>query len=412
MSDFFSDIFSPLLCGFRKGFSTQHSIFRLLQKWQNALDNKKVIGTILMDLSKAYDCIPHDLLLAKLSAYGFSDKSLVFIKSYLSSRKQRVKIGSEFSEWLNILIGVPQGSILGPLLYNFSLNDIFLFVKNSELCNFADDNTLYACDVSFEKVISRLTQDVTRLQDWFKVNSMLANSKKFQVMFLGSGEIPQSINIFGNEIPVQTEVKLLGIILDNKLSFSSHIKDLCNKANNKLSCLFRLRKQLSTEQTRTLINSYVLSYFLYCPLIWMFCNKTKYGRIQKVHKRALRLLYFDFSSSYTELLLKEDTITIHNKHLLILMTETYKSINRLNPEIMWNVFETVNIPYNLRNGLILKLPSSKTSTFGLYSLTFRAALLWNSIPDYIKNSSSISQFKTLLKNWNNLKCSCKICRPQ
>ena len=136
-----------------------------------------------MDLSKAYDCISHDLLLAKLAAYGFSLDSLRFMEDYLKSRKQRVKLGSKLSKWLNILIGVPQGSILGPLLFNIFLNNILFFVVDSEICNFADDNTLYVCDKLLDSVIYRLKQDSFRLQNWFQINSMSANPKKCQVMF-------------------------------------------------------------------------------------------------------------------------------------------------------------------------------------------------------------------------------------
>ena len=133
------DKLSKYLCGFRKHYSTQHALLYLIQNWQYALDKGGIVGTILMDLSKGYGCLPHDLIIAKLEAYGFGQKSLKLIYSYLSSRKQRVKIGSTFSEWLEITIGIPQGSILGPLLFNIFINDLTFFITRTELCNFADD---------------------------------------------------------------------------------------------------------------------------------------------------------------------------------------------------------------------------------------------------------------------------------
>ena len=109
---------SAHLCGFRKKYSTQHALFLLIKNWQKCIDQRGFIGTILMDLSKAYDCLPHDLIIAKLEAYGFGYKSLRLILSYLSKRKQRVKIFSTLSEFMEVVFGVPQGSILGPLLFN------------------------------------------------------------------------------------------------------------------------------------------------------------------------------------------------------------------------------------------------------------------------------------------------------
>ena len=115
ISEYFEQFLSKYQCGFRKGFSAQHSLLSMLEKWKSAVDNKKVFGALLTDLSKAFDCLSHDLLIAKLNAYGFSMAALRLVQNYLSNRKQRTKINTEYSSWEEILFGVPQGSILGPL---------------------------------------------------------------------------------------------------------------------------------------------------------------------------------------------------------------------------------------------------------------------------------------------------------
>ena len=141
LNTFFENKLSPLLCGFRSSYITQHALLNLINKWHSCLDNSGVVGTILMDLSKAFDCLPHELFLAKLHAYGVDIKSLKLLQDYLSNRTQRVKLDSTLSSWLNILPGVQQGSILGPLFFNIFLNDMLWFVKNTDICNVTDDNT-------------------------------------------------------------------------------------------------------------------------------------------------------------------------------------------------------------------------------------------------------------------------------
>ena len=145
-----------------------------------------MVATVLMDLSKAYDCIPHDLLIARFNAYGINSVGLLLISDYLSRRKQRTKIDSSYISWHDIIRGVPQGSLLGPLLFNIFINDLFLFIRKSEVCNFADDNALYSVGKNIEDVISDLKTDLIRVMEWFKINSSKANPGKFQFMAFGS----------------------------------------------------------------------------------------------------------------------------------------------------------------------------------------------------------------------------------
>ena len=142
---------SPYLCGFRKGYSAQYCLMIMLERWNKALDNKKIAGAILTDLSKAFDCLHHGLLIAKLEAYGTDHISLGYIYSYISGRKQRTKVNNKFSGWSNILSGIPQGSILGPLIFFIYINDIFYFIDEGNIANYADDNTPYAIDTDSNK---------------------------------------------------------------------------------------------------------------------------------------------------------------------------------------------------------------------------------------------------------------------
>ena len=144
---FMEPVMSMYLCGFCKGYSTQHALMRLIdEKCREFLDKHGHTGALLMDLSKAFDCLDHDLLVAKLHAYGFGRSVLTFIYNYLNDRKKGVKVNGAFSEWKESMKGVPQGSIVGPLLFTIFIHDIFSLVNETEVCNYADDTTIFACD--------------------------------------------------------------------------------------------------------------------------------------------------------------------------------------------------------------------------------------------------------------------------
>ena len=169
-----------------------------------------------MDLFKAGDILPHDLLIAKSEAFGIVKSGLNLLLSYVSNRKQRANISSSYSHWYKIIKGVPQGSILGPLLLNLFMNDLFLFVERTNMCNFADGNTIYRCDSDLEIILEDLQHDMKILLNWFKINSMKPNSKKFQFMILGKGSrLPVILNITNIKIGDSQNVILLGLTIDN-----------------------------------------------------------------------------------------------------------------------------------------------------------------------------------------------------
>ena len=265
--------FSPYLCGFRKNHNAQYSLLKMIENWKKQLDNGEKVGAIFMDLSKAFDTINHSLLLSKLKAYGFSNQALRLLQSYLCNRFQRSIINGSFSSWNEVITGVPQGSILGPLLFNIFLNDIFLFISKCQLCNYADDNTLYKSGKNMQKIKNDLEMDFMILHKWFHENHMVLNPDKCHFIVIGDHDPNQKIILNNNEIVSSNEEKLLGILLDSKLNFDSHITSLCKKAGQKLSALARINHYLTQDQKLLLLSSVVKSEFSYCPLIWMFTSR-------------------------------------------------------------------------------------------------------------------------------------------
>ena len=213
-----------------------------------------------MNLSKAYDCIPHDLLIAKLECYGNDKIGLSLILDYLSRRKQKTKISSSYSSWYDIIIGVPQGSILGPLLCNIFINDLFFVITLSQVCNFANGNTLCNSNKELEIVFRNLESDLNNVLAWFNINSLKVNPGKFQFVVLGTKEDdPFVLNIDKNKIKSSTKVTLMGVKIDKKLKFKSHIEELCRKATYKLHALRRIRKYLIVEKAKFLANAFINS---------------------------------------------------------------------------------------------------------------------------------------------------------
>ena len=208
LSNHFDNILSKFQCGFRKGYSPQHCLLLMIDGWKKAVDNHKVFGAILTDLSKPFDCICHDLLIAKLNAYGLSLPALKLITDYLQNRKQRTKIGSTYSDWENITSGVPQGSILGPLLFNIFLCDLFLEDENNYFANYADDTTPYSVASTTTEVLENLSGFTKKLFTWFANNQMKANDDKCHLL-LSSPDDSSIIQIENSTIKCSKVKKLL-----------------------------------------------------------------------------------------------------------------------------------------------------------------------------------------------------------
>ena len=355
-------------------------------------------------------CLPHDLLIAMLAAYGFGPGSLNLLHSYLSYRKQRVKIGSTFSDWHYISSGVPQVSIIGPLLFNLNINHLLLFIEKSGICNFADDNTLYASGEKIGDVATRLEVDIENVLKCFDSNRMVANPEKFQVMFTGlSKSAKVCIEINDLVLVSKDNVKLLGITIDTEVKFTDHVKSLCTKTSRKVTVFSRVARLLDFKKARLLYNAFIMSSLSYCPFNWMFCGKTANKEINRIHKRALRILFSAYEASFEELLQRNNEQTVNTKNLQKLMNEVYKSLNCQNPAFIRDLFIRKEVTYDLRSKDLLQVPKTRTVLYGLNSIVFRGRILWNAISDEIKSSQSTASFKFNIKSWNEDDCCCNIC---
>ena len=216
-------------------------------------------------MSKAFDTINHELLIAKLYAYRFSKDALKLIISYLTDHWQRTKINKLFSSWSALLQGVPQGSVLGPIFFNIDFNDLFYFLFCA-VCNFADDTAPYVCDKNLAFVLAKLEENHNIAMKWFENNYMKINSDKCHLFISGNKFEHLWVKIGNDRIWESRTVKLLGITLDNDLKFDEHLNNVCLIANRKLSALSRIKKCLDFNKIRILFKAFFESQFKYCPL--------------------------------------------------------------------------------------------------------------------------------------------------
>ena len=248
-----------------------------------------------MDLSKAFDCLPHNLLLGNCE----HTDSQTLVRSYLSNRDQLVKLGPRYSDWAEIIKGVPQGSILGPLLFNIFINDIFHILDRSSLYNYADDNTLSHAHSNPDTLIRILQWGCSTTLRWFRVNQRKANPDKFQAIYFGG----RGITDFTSEntsIHCVDSVVLLGIEIDHLLTFNKHIADICKKSARHLVVLKCLGHLLTRQGKLAIFKSFIASSFNYCPLIWDFCSQASTDKLEKIQERALRFINNDDSSTYND----------------------------------------------------------------------------------------------------------------
>ena len=290
-----------------------------------------------MDLSKAFDPVLHDLLIAKLAAYSVDENLLMNIYFYLSNRKQWFRINNVCSRFQNVISGVPQGYIVGPTLFNCFFDYFFNFIDKASVQNFADDNSLRSFESNIKNLKLILESESKTVISWFQSNKMIVNPGKFQGIIIDKkkqNHNAEYIIIDQKNIKTSSSVKLLGVHIDDKLNFNLHITNTFRSAANQLHTLINLWMFLNFEEKKTLINSYFYSNFNYCPLVWMFSSAKFLNKVESLQKRALRLLYEDYVSSYEELLQKAGKETMKVNKLRSLCIEIYKTINNINPTHM------------------------------------------------------------------------------
>ena len=312
---------------------------------------------------------------------------------------------------MDLKTGVPQGSLFGPLLFNIFINDFLLELQETcEVYNYADDNTLSYSNANLSLVKEKLEEASEQAVTWFKSNYMKANPSKFQAICLCRDNQQIQLKVENSIIESEPVVKLLGVHIDQNLNFNHHVSIISKKAARQVNALQRICKYVDYEGKLRVYEAFVTSNFVYCSLAFNTFSIVQSRKIEKLNKRALKLVCNDYESTYDELLTKTGKRMLHVIHKSNLVDFVFKVINGLAPPMDSSFFIKQVSPYNMRDNNKLVIPPFDTIQFGKKSIRFQGPSLWNSLPGYIKCYEDHDAFKLTLSKSDFLSdCKCTSC---
>ena len=390
--------------GFRKKHSTAHALISLTEQIRKSLDNGQFSCGVFIDLQKAFDTVDHNILLEKLKNYGIRGVANQWFRSYLTGRKQFVFLSGKKSEILKILHGVPQGSVLGPLLFILYINDINNCILHSKTYLFADDTGLLNSNNSLKTINKQLNADLRSLFKWLCANKISLNVTKTEVVLFhhSNKEINHEIKLKlnGKKLDLSNSVKYLGLQIDKDLSFSSQINSLSVKLRNTNGALSKIRHVADEFVLKSVYNSLFVSHLSYACQTWAQCINLKYSRIFKLQKAALRILTFsDFQAPSKPLFLQLNLLYFSDLVKLRNILLVHDILNAQSPTDITDTYSLkgYDASHNTRGrslGLLAK-PQCRTTKFGLNSVTYQSILNWNDLQSHYKeiNLSLISRSK-------------------
>ena len=404
MYEYFSrnDIFHQNLMGFRKNRSTLSAVLQMYDRWVRGADAGMINGVILLDLSAAFDLVDSDILVEKLKIYGLEEEFIEWMTSYLTDRKQAVWIDHVLSDWLDLTVGVPQGSILGPLLFIIFANDL-PHSLTCQLDTYADDSTLTSTKQSVTELNEEMNENCALVSNWMNQNQLCLNADKTHLMITGTSQrlkrmnIPTSLDIEMDGFNLQESDEkcetLLGVQIQPDLKWTKQVDELKSKLKTRLTGLRKVRNIVPSSHRKVIAEGIFNSVLTYCIPLWGGCDKGDTQDLQVLQNRAAQhVLLLPQRSNRNRMFDRLDWMSVHQLVFYHSVMTVYKIRQTGEPEYLADRL----LKDNFRGNLIVPITDL---TLAKKSFCFRGGDSWLSVPGAIRNIQKVGPFKTALKRW-------------
>ena len=398
------NIISKLQFGFQAQHTTFDALINFVDYITTAIENGDHVVGLFLDFSKAFDTVDHSILLDKLFHYGVRGIALDWFQNYLTDRKQFTNFSNAKSEYKNIVCGVPQGSILGPLLFLIYINDLSTVSDALFTILFADDTSIFVRGKDFDNLINLLNNELSLITTWLSANKLSLNIKKTHYMVFTRKNIHSTdhkILLNNHEISRVKETKFLGLLVDEKLTWKNHIDYISKKISKGIGILTKARPFINIITCKTLYYSFIYPYLLYCNHIWGCASKTALQRLVILQKKVIRIIcYAPYLSHTAPLFAKLSLLRVQDIYIYLISVFMWKIVNGNALPIYKGMFS-----YNFevstrvtRNSLNFYVPLAK-SELGKRNVRYKGCVVWNSISKFIDKPMSQYSFKTFVKTY-------------
>ena len=389
-----NNILSDHQYGFRKNSSTTYLINDLMDSLYDYKDTNLTPSLLFLDIKKAFDTVDHGLLIEKLKFYGVNGTVILWIESFLSDRYQATRVGQNQSAFMRILCGVPQGSILGPLLFSIFINDITSICHLSKPCLFADDGALLFEDTCRETYLA-IKLEMLTITKWLEVNKLSLNTSKTKFMVFDNKSECDSITLLDGSIIHEVKtVKYLGLMLDNKLRFGEHIDYIKKKVLKRIGAMYRASSLLPIKHRKMFANSLMLPQFDYLDTVYSRANKTKLGELDIIYKKVAKIA-LGVSRTESSIVVYNDMkwLPLHLRRQLHLSSYMYKIVNGNCPNEFKDKINYISGGTREGTNCNLTTPRSKSHK----QFCFLGAKCWNAVPTDLRGLEDSGSFNRIFK---------------